>query len=282
MLLRSKAQPVGLGDDLGPQALLPPQPQPEASALVLLEGAPVVRSLRRGGAVEVDHTASPEFRRWFRESKVVDVSGAPLIVYHGSPVRGFTVFELDKINKNDPDAPYNGFWFSSNFRDAKMSGDHPWARPSPKDGGETRAFYLSLQRPATKKEAYAVARELDFSEGSPYYHLTTQEAVRLELLKRGYDGVIHEQPIYFTDEMRARVAAGEKVAIRGSYYVQKERLDAPYVELYNSGGHVTGYGDLKDVEDYYSTGVYAAFLPNQIKSVENCGAFDPQNPDIYG
>jgi len=40
-------------------------------------------------------TNTPEFRRWFGKSVVVDDNGKPLIVYHGSEKAGFTVFETD-------------------------------------------------------------------------------------------------------------------------------------------------------------------------------------------
>ena len=40
-----------------------------------------------GGA----QTSTPEFKRWFGESKVVDESGEPLMVYHGTPEE-FSVF----------------------------------------------------------------------------------------------------------------------------------------------------------------------------------------------
>src|SRR5262245_19416848 len=41
---------------------------------------------------------SPEFRRWFRGSKVVDVRGKPLIVYHGTaPAKSFDVFQSHSL-----------------------------------------------------------------------------------------------------------------------------------------------------------------------------------------
>lgn len=36
--------------------------------------------------------SNPAFRRWFGDSKVVDASGEPLVVYHGTGVRPFDVF----------------------------------------------------------------------------------------------------------------------------------------------------------------------------------------------
>jgi len=39
-----------------------------------------------------DLTSTPEFRRWFGDSKVVDENGDPLVVYHGSQKGGITAF----------------------------------------------------------------------------------------------------------------------------------------------------------------------------------------------
>lgn len=52
-----------------------------------------------------DQTETPEFKRWFGESKVIDAEGKPLVVYHGTD-KNFTKFDLDRVS--------DGFWFSSN------------------------------------------------------------------------------------------------------------------------------------------------------------------------
>ncbi|SEL25687.1 hypothetical protein [Nitrosovibrio tenuis] len=38
-------------------------------------------------------TDTPAFRKWFKDSKVVDENGEPLVVYHGTPGGGFFVFD---------------------------------------------------------------------------------------------------------------------------------------------------------------------------------------------
>lgn len=44
---------------------------------------------------------SPEFKRWFGESKVVDAQGQPLVVYHGTD-GDFNVFKKSKYGSNGP------------------------------------------------------------------------------------------------------------------------------------------------------------------------------------
>lgn len=45
--------------------------------------------------VENDQTTTPEFKKWFGDSKVVDKAGKPLRVYHATQHGGFTVFKTD-------------------------------------------------------------------------------------------------------------------------------------------------------------------------------------------
>lgn len=44
-----------------------------------------------------DQTETPEFKRWFDGSKVVDSSGKPMVVYHGSPQAGFEEFDVSNV-----------------------------------------------------------------------------------------------------------------------------------------------------------------------------------------
>jgi hypothetical protein len=81
-----------------------------------------------------DQTQSPEFKRWFGESKVVDDSGNPLVVYHGTD-ETFDVFDKSELgrktigNAGDPAygaTAFTGFWFNSGeIRQAKNS---PYSR----------------------------------------------------------------------------------------------------------------------------------------------------------
>lgn len=61
------------------------------------------RNDRRYSVLDQDHTKSDAFKEWFGDwendpehaSKVVDENGRPLVVYHGSPIAGFTEFYTD-------------------------------------------------------------------------------------------------------------------------------------------------------------------------------------------
>lgn len=100
----------------------------------------------------LDHVAAPNgrpvaenFRAWFRDSKVVDSSGRPLVVYHGTD-RDFDGFNKDFIGDNFG-ADEKGFFFLSNPREASeyAEADPTGTRCTP--GANVIAAYISLQRP---------------------------------------------------------------------------------------------------------------------------------------
>nr|DAR15714.1 MAG TPA: PolyVal ADP-Ribosyltransferase [Caudoviricetes sp.] len=94
-----------------------------------------------GGSVKqknMEQTETRQFKRWFKDSKVVDEDGKPLIVYHGSDA-DFNAFDMTKGRAN---MDIQGAFFS------------PWDDDAAGYGGNVRAFYLSIQNPADEGTAY--------------------------------------------------------------------------------------------------------------------------------
>ena len=118
----------------------------------------------------VDRAApdTPEFKRWFGDSKVVDANGKPLVVYHGSAVDR-TEFRRDRSGG------LAGAFFTSDKATARE-----YAEMDADDGEKPRivSAYLSLQNPY---------RSTDHNE----FQVLTQ-ARRDELESQGYDGMIGE------------------------------------------------------------------------------------------
>ena len=72
------------------------------------------------------------FKKWLEEnraSKVVDENGEPLVVYHGSKNKNFSIFDYNYLRKAD-----SGFFFSSDKEYAKQFGD-------------IREFFLNIKNP---------------------------------------------------------------------------------------------------------------------------------------
>lgn len=137
-------------------------------------------------AVQVE---TPAFKSWFKDSKIVDYAGKPLVVFHGS-VADFDEFD-PRAGKTDHGWYGHGFYFSpfpeeaSQYakRQKKETNDLGFTYPVDDwTGGNVMPVYLSLQNPyrwpANKPSFVYPEDAAKFTE---------------ELKKAGFDGVIVEK-----------------------------------------------------------------------------------------
>ena len=117
---------------------------------------------------------TPAFKKMFKDTKVVDAQGQPLVVYHGTP-RGNNI-EAFKLNH-----PADGIYFSVEEDYASGYGrEHRAKDPRPnvdpfKITGDTLSVYLNIKKPlVTKDEESFVNRDFN----------------REDLIAMGYDGVV--------------------------------------------------------------------------------------------
>jgi len=135
--------------------------------------------------VEHAPTAAPGFCRWFDGSRVVDASGQPRVVYHGTDAEDFDVFDRTEDI---------GFHFGTpeqaNAR-AVLGGE----------SGRVIPVYLRIRRPLRMPDLHdwapdAVASEL-VSLGvvtpgeADAAQLVDREQVRGWLAAKGYDGIVY-------------------------------------------------------------------------------------------
>ena len=140
-----KGKKSGVGEDVGE---------------ILLNDAVVVATWRKPdkGNSEVapneqstpdkrEQTETPQFKRWFGDSKVVNADGKPLVVYHGTGA-DITEFSMDAA-ANERAAKVTGvpgFYFSPS---PDVAGDYAFG----KDGANVMPSYLALRNP--KEVVYA-------------------------------------------------------------------------------------------------------------------------------
>ena len=97
-----------------------------------------------------DALSNPNFKKWFKGSKVVDSSGNPEVVYHGTPTGGFDFFDINKLSGSslmEKQGP--GFYFT-NKKNAKT-----YTKAIHKSGGGKSGLfdvYLSIKKPLRIKE----------------------------------------------------------------------------------------------------------------------------------
>lgn len=222
-------------------------------------------------------TDSAAFKKWFGKSKVVDEHGAPLIVYHGT---GATVgddfgFDYKFLGKNGSAEGY-GFYFTSNLNTAQGYQE---------EGGSLVKVYLALQKPMPVKQ-------------KPF-----SKAVLKKILKRAVEKEIEqfpdETPDYrdsflsnYTDtyDMSFDRALNEAVNMIHDSETALEQI----AEIANASGNKRGTAEaVRDVTGYdgiFANGygdkgleggkIYVAWFPEQAKSIQNKGTWNPDDPRI--
>lgn len=214
-----------------------------------------------------DVTQTPEFKAWFGDSKVVDESGKPLVVYHGTPAgRSFTVFRENAGDANTykeaTGEEYKkattpmGFYFAEAKSFAKQ-----FKRGV--KGGAILDVYLSIRNPLVVKRGNAAS-------------MRAVETVRARAaLAEGYEVSADEASEYvdtLTFWQLLDKENGGEAFLRAARALGYDGISAR--ELYEDEREDRNGNPLSEP-------VWVAFEPSQIKSVNNAGAFDPANPDIY-
>jgi hypothetical protein len=111
------------------------------------EAAKIKASTRR-------QTETPEFKKWFGDSKVVDRAGNPLVVYHGT-TNDFDAFDPAKANIEG--AMGAGFYFSNTPEEVAVN--YAAEGPDLRARIEHMADYMSSGEDITYEEAKEIARE---------------------------------------------------------------------------------------------------------------------------
>lgn len=191
-------------------------------------------------------TDTPEFRAWFGDSKVVDESGKPLVVYHGT-TRDFEAFDLSRGGDNFTDLDNGLAFFTPNTtHDEYTTGDgiaavanDPYSAGAYARGsGVVMPVYLSIKNPMTLA---------DFLYGFSY-DVSTPEA--------------------------ARESADDFMSDAGPIQDILDENKAEIVEIMRDGGF-DGIAF-----EYGGESVFAITDPTQAKSVFNRGTFDASDPRI--
>ena len=139
-------------------------------------GSPVKRKY-------LEQTETRQFKRWFKDSKVVDESGAPLTMYHGTRAENgdFHVFDYSKAVKKGG-LGMKALGVGNYFTATRLSGNERY-------GSRVIEAYLSIKQPfeiytgETFKEAVQNKMGLDTKEMS-------YDAIQQAMKEHGYDGVI--------------------------------------------------------------------------------------------
>lgn len=145
-----------------------------------------------------DQTKTPEFKKWFANSKIKDRQSNPLVCYHGT-LNDFNAFELNHLGKHDHGYLGAGFYFTALKGIANTYGTKG-------HGSNVMPVYLRIERPyvITKHNwqrsdhGYSRVNELSVklqNSLSGNWGAAAKRAsvlYRQELEKLGYDGIVDD------------------------------------------------------------------------------------------
>jgi len=225
------------------------------------EVARAARSLDVSGDAQFSprQTDTPEFKKFFRASKVVDENGKPLVVYHGTN-SDFSTFLRSMLGSMSGAASAARAFFFTN--DPGVAGSYA-AGINVYDEG---ALWL------TRFGQWVMGKE-NYVKGNEWL---------LKQLGMG-SGITHGEnimPVYLSIQNPMVVEFNGQIYRETSFndlIARAERLGHDGLIFRNVID--PGYADTAASENV--SDIYAVFRPEQIKSATgNRGTFDPNNPDI--
>lgn len=215
-------------------------------------------------------TFAKSFKTWFGESKVIDENGEPLMVYHGSRIKGITTFDNTKASERTF-APDGTIFFTSDYMSASSYSRNVPLGTLYKGEGEVHPVFLNIKNPLIR----------DFNGAN-----WTGNAVTGEDSLFGEPIVNEVGGVFFPTE-KALLDMAEKLNIKGSSIeniktikVSDKSTDELSIEAIenNDGLYVKNVCEILPIPG----DTYAVFNPNQIKSAtENVGSFSTEKNNIY-
>jgi len=207
------------------------------------------------------------FKKWFGDSKVVDEKGEPLVVYHGSNAV-FDKFDFSFIGEQGSAEGY-GFYFTD---DKSTAQGYINSRKGP---GALYETYVTIQKPM----------RLDQPVFSPETIEVLMETIAKKEMEFDPEGIedVYDTSIYSNGLTVEMVVEGndnavDQIAELANIVGSKEMVLTAVKEVTGYDGIVSkGFGN----QGKGGGTIYVPFTPTQIKSVNNQGTFDPNDPNIY-
>lgn len=232
-----------------------------------------------------DITNTAAFRAWFGDSKVVDENGVPLVVHHGTYRAVWPgVVAFDAFEKTED----IGFHFGSREQaEVLIDAEEPEV-PSAGEGPAFLSAYLSIKNPL-RLEDHGTWGPLAIYEALVGAQIIAADEVMPDFIRRfvekgrGTTGIIEARTASYA-WLRDRIQAA---GYDGVVYLNRGELSLDMV-MEKTGLEVEEAEEERDVvstdEDFRDIGAtdsWIAFNPEQIKSTENVGTFDPADPRFF-
>jgi soluble cytochrome b562 len=201
---------------------------------------------------------TPEFKKWFGNSKVVDENGKPLVMYHGT---SYDFSEFSNLKK-DPYALFGpGFYFTDN---TDVSSGYAFPNSGFfTEGANVKPVYLKIENPLNMDKALPDGLHDKISSimlNGPLKEYWSK--FEIPYSRNGaelFNNIIDSLPIKYKNRREMAIEVLKEAGFDGITHI--------------GGGRWNNNDGIRHR-------VYIAFSPEQIKSVFNEGTFDPNNPNI--
>ncbi len=224
----------------------------------------------KGGDNPRVHT--PEFKAWFKGSKVVDDKGdpkdttpariegdiKPVVVYHGTGHGEFDEFREDKIT--NPDELYygKGFYFTE---DLKAAHDFAVSQHSGSSKPTVMSMWLKVERPFDADTDRIDPRHLPAAE---------RAALRSQVVQKAFSEDGRDEAIEAGRDFDAGRRTFGYVEMTKGFGVSRSTVRSVLEGQGHDGIKTGGAGER----------FWIVFKPTQIKATNNKGTFDPASPNI--
>jgi hypothetical protein len=230
-------------------------------------------------------TGTPEFKKWFGKSKVVDKQGAPLRVYHGTKA-SIEQFDEGKIGSATGNTGWfgKGFYMSASAEDASHYAE---MGSSTGEGANIVPVYVSIEKPFVVHMT---------EESQPRGDTNTYMSEEAKITVRELEGWTDEErsiiedalPDYSDSQQELFPWTDDNPTIPPSRFTEvlkKNGYDGVIVHshtiTYDTDGKTGDYDYDNPIEKTQEYSEIVAFYPHQIKSATgNRGKFDPKDPII--
>jgi hypothetical protein len=153
------------------------------------KGIPEPRPFSEQANQARSYYSDPRFKKWFKESKVVDKNGQPLVAFHSTD-KDFSAFNVDKeLSTRSKNPNYSGplgSWFTApSLYDMEYEAGNAETAVSfseGKEGDVMMPVHLSIQKPK-EYEGYE-----DFQSDRDSF--SSIDALKKSLVDEGYDGIV--------------------------------------------------------------------------------------------
>lgn len=212
---------------------------------------------------------SEAFKRWFGDSKVVDESGRPLKMVHFSD-NEFSQFDKNRTGINNDESAI-GFWFADRNDFAFNNEYHPVRYD----------VYLKMDNP--------LIIEGKGTETNPWADTDIDNLDPYTKFEKMFNDLMYQDPQMWDERVTESLYGGfetQKIKLHFANLSgeRKRKVIKGIVDKLKTQGHdgiIIKNTQFDSANPDEKINQYVVFEPNQIKSVNNRGTFDPNNDNIY-